>query len=91
VTDVHVGGGRVDPELDDEPFATGRRQPAGQAFGGRQEFLRPGRDQRGLLGRGQIIVASSSRSSPANIDIWHQRVPSVIQPLSGRASPLPTA
>ena len=56
MADVHVGGGRVDPELDDKlaPFAACNRQLAGQVFGGREEFLRPGRDQRGLLGRGQV-------------------------------------
>ena len=56
VADVHVGGGRVDPELDDQlaPLGIGCGQSRGQIADGRQEFLGAGGDQRGLLGRGQV-------------------------------------
>ena len=50
------GGGRVDPELDDQlpSLGTGCGQPRGQVIGGRQELLGPGGDQRRLLGRGKV-------------------------------------
>jgi len=56
VADVHVGGGRVDPELDDQlaSLGTGCAQSRGQVAGGRQKLLGPGRDQRRLLGREQV-------------------------------------